>query len=134
MWVTTSRMVWLASRGTSKVWNAPSLPPRQTETFSTSGALVEPCQDELAMSERFGRGQPAVGRAEHAVEQFVAGLVRGELFSQQAGDVDVDVLRHRAHGARIGAQLDHRQDRVADHVALAGREEVHRVAGGGAEP
>ena len=33
-----------------------------------------------------------------------------------------------AHGARVGADLDHRQDRVADHVALPGREEVHRVA------
>src|SRR5688572_29441278 len=33
MWVTTSRMVWLASRGTSKTWKAPSLPPRQTETL-----------------------------------------------------------------------------------------------------
>ena len=47
---------------------------------------------------------------------------------QQARDVHVDVLRHGAHGARVGAQLDHRQDRVADDVALPGREEMHRVA------
>ena len=41
------------------------------------------------------------------------------LLAQQAGDVDVDVLAHGAHRARVGAQLDHRQDRVADDVALA---------------
>src|SRR5688572_30425060 len=40
MWVTTSRMVWLASRGTSKAWKAPSLPPRQTETFSETFRVV----------------------------------------------------------------------------------------------
>ena len=52
-----------------------------------------------------------------------------DLALQQARGVDVDVLAHQPHGARVGADLDHRQDRVADHVALTGREEVHRVAG-----
>jgi hypothetical protein len=76
---------------------------------------------------------PPVGRAQHHVEQRVARLVRGHLLAQQARDVDVDVLAHGAQGARVRAELDHRQDRVADDVALPGREEVHRVPGGGAQ-
>src|SRR3546814_4024186 len=38
---------------------------------------------------------------------------------------------HGAHRAWVGAELDHRLDRVADDVALAGREQVHGEAGGG---
>ena len=34
MYVTTSSTVWLAWRGTSNDWNAPSVPPRQTRTVN----------------------------------------------------------------------------------------------------
>src|SRR5712691_7880171 len=86
---------------------------------SSSGALVEPRQHELAVAERLGGGEPPARRAEHALEELVAGLVGRHLAAQQARHVDVDVLAHRAHRTRIGAQLDHREDRVADDVALA---------------
>ncbi len=80
------------------------------------------------MAERLGRGEPAVGGAEHHLEQLVAGLIHVDLAPRDAGDVDIDVLGHQAHGARIGADLDDRQDRIADDVALPGREEMHGVA------
>src|SRR5512134_1266436 len=121
MWVTTSSTVWLSRRGTSYSRKAPCAPPRQTRTRSDvtagardacSGTLVEPGEHELAMPERFRRGEPAVGGAEHALEELVAGLVGGQFLAQQPRDVHVDVLAHRAHCARIGAQLDHGKDRV----------------------
>src|SRR4029078_8723451 len=98
-----------------------------------SGALVQPRQHELAVPERFRGSQPAVRGAEHALEQLVAGLVRRELPPQQSLHIELDVLGHRAHGARIRAQLDHRKDRVTDHVALPGREKMHCVARRGAQ-
>ena len=48
---------------------------------------------------------------------------------QQARAIVVDVFRHRAHGARVGAQFDHGDDGVADHIALTGGEQMHGVAG-----
>src|SRR5690606_6090358 len=97
--------------GTSNDWKAPSAPPRQTLTSrtsrsksgGTSGAFVEPRQDELPVPERLGRGQPPVGGAEHALEELVARLVGRELLPEEAGDVDVDVLGHGAHRARVRA-------------------------------
>ena len=73
------------------------------------------------MAEGLGGGEAAVGRAQHALDQLLAGLVDGHFSAEQAGDVDVDVLAHGPHGSRIGGDLDHRQDGIADHVALSGR-------------
>ena len=84
------------------------------------------------MSERLGRGEAAFGGAEHAFQQFVASLIEVDLAAQNARDIDIDVLAHGAHRARIGRQFDHRQDRVADDVSLARGEEVNHKAGGGA--
>ena len=39
--------------------------------------------------------------------------------------VHVDVFGHGLDGERIAGELDHRDDRVADDIALAGREVVH---------
>ena len=41
------------------------------------------------------------------------------------------MLGHQAHGTRVTGDLDDRHDRVADDVALAGREDVHHIARGG---
>src|SRR5688500_2499934 len=61
MWVTTSRMVWLASRGTSKGWNAPSLPPRQTETFRVVAKVSGyPLVVQVLGMVRFGEEIPAL--------------------------------------------------------------------------
>src|SRR5437763_43176 len=89
-------------------------------TVAKTIGLVEARQHELTMTQRLGGGEAAVGGAEHALEELVARLVHVELLARDARDVHVDVLRHGAYGARIGAKLDHRQDRVADDVALAG--------------
>ena len=43
------------------------------------------------------------------------------------------MLVHGAHSARVGGELDHRQDGVADDVALPRGEEVGHKAGGGAK-
>src|SRR5258708_34809244 len=129
MCVTTSSTVWLPSRGTSNSWKRPSAPPLHTRTRSAeggrSGALVKARQHELAVSQRLGGGEAAVGGAEHALEQLVARLVGTHFLAQQSRDGDVDVLAHGAHRARVGAQLDHRQDRVAGPAALPRRGEVH---------
>src|SRR2546422_907482 len=71
-----------------------------------SRALIKPRQHELAVPECFGRGEPAIGGAEHHVEQLIARVAHRELPLQEPGRVDIDVLAHRAHGARIGANLD----------------------------
>src|SRR6185503_8654314 len=61
MWVTTSSTVWLASRGTSKLWNAPSAPPRQTETFSwVATASGYPLVVKILRMVRFGKEIPAL--------------------------------------------------------------------------
>src|SRR6478672_6124527 len=73
-----------------------------SENRKTLSALIQPRQHELAMAQRLGGGEASVGGAEQALEQLVAGLVGRQLFSQQAGDVDVDMLGHRPHGARVG--------------------------------
>jgi hypothetical protein len=39
--------------------------------------------NELAVAQRLGRRQPAVGGAQHALEQLVAGLVERDLALQQ---------------------------------------------------
>src|SRR3990167_4529872 len=99
MCVTTSSTVWLACRGTSNPWKAPTAPPRQTRTLSeftparrvtkASSAFVEPGQHELAMAERLGRGEPSVGRTEHASEQLVPRLARRHLAPQQARHIEM---------------------------------------------
>src|SRR6187431_1500329 len=61
MWVTTSSTVWLASRGTSKLWKAPSAPPRQTETFrGVATASGYPLVVQILRMVRFGKEIPAL--------------------------------------------------------------------------
>src|SRR5215470_386242 len=112
------------SRGTRRGFRGPRVALR---------AFVQTRQHELPMAERFGGGPASVRRREHALEQLVAGLIHVDLAAQQPRDVDVHVLGHRAHRLRVRAQLDHREDRVADHVALAGRKEVDDEPGRGAQ-
>src|SRR6266704_5358480 len=115
---------FLAAKATAKCPMNTSPPPHR----ANSGAFVQASEDELAMSERFCGGEPAVRGTEHHFEEFVARLVHVYLLARDAGHVDVDVLGHEAHGARIGADLDDGQDGIADDVALAGGEEMHRIA------
>src|SRR6266853_2086865 len=93
-----------------------------------SGAFVQAREDELAMSERFRGGEPAVRGTQHHLEELVTRLVHVDLLARYTGHVDVDVFGHEAHRARVGADLDDGQDGIADDVALAGGEEMHRVA------
>src|SRR6185295_19094656 len=65
-------------------------------------ALVEASQHKFAVAERLGGGEPAFDGAEHHVEKLVARVAHRELPLQQAARVDVDVLAHRAHRARVG--------------------------------
>src|SRR5262249_23404036 len=102
-------------------------------TDRNSRAAIKLRQHEVAVAERLGGGEAAVGGAQDHVDQGVAGLFKRHLAAQDAGHVEVDVLRHGAHRARIAGDLDHRQDRVADDVALASGEGVHHVAGGAHE-
>jgi len=75
------------------------------------------------MAQRLGRREPAIGSAQHHVEELIAGFVHGDFALQQPGRVDVDVLAQGPHRARIGADIDNRQDRIADDIALSGREQ-----------
>src|SRR3954468_13155603 len=117
--VTTSSTVWLASRGTAKLWYAPPSDaegpvPRQTLTVSVcvtaaalSGALIELGQHELAMAERLGAGEAAVAGADRDIDERVARLIQRHLAAEDAGHVEVDVLLHLARGLRVGRELDH---------------------------
>src|SRR5881227_3791151 len=66
-------------------------------------AFIKARQHEFAMPQRFRGGETSVRRAEHHVEQLVARLVHRDLALQESRRVDIDVLAHRAHGARICA-------------------------------
>src|ERR1039458_3324681 len=80
------------------------------------------------MAQHFGIREAAVGGGEHALEHAVAGLVHVDFPAKDAAHVHVDMLLHSANGARVAADLDDRQDGIADDVALAGGEEVHDEA------
>src|SRR5256884_774377 len=128
---TTSRNAAATTRVPSDALGATFLAAKATAKCpmnTYSGAFVQAREDELAMAERFCGGEPAVRGAQHHLEELVARLVHVDLTARDAGHVDVDVLRHEAHGARIGAELDHGQDRIADHGPLPRPEEMHHVA------
>ena len=112
----------------------PALPPEPASasawlTQRASRAPIKLRHHELAVAERLRRGEPAVGGAHDHVDQRVAGLSRSS--SRGAG-----CRRRRRRCARpwcacvfgLPRDLDHRHDRIADHVALAGREGVHHIA------
>jgi hypothetical protein len=81
------------------------------------------------VTESFGSGCAAVGGAHDHLDERVAGLVDGHFAGQHAGHVNIDVLAHGPERARVARDLDHRHDRIADHVALTGGEGVdHRTA------
>src|SRR5690348_17878845 len=57
----------------------------------TSGAAIEFGQNKLAMTEGFRRGEPAVRRAEHHVDQCVAGRRDRQVAAQDARHVEINV-------------------------------------------
>ena len=83
------------------------------------------------MAERLGRGEAAIAGAAGDLDQGIPRLVEGHLAAQDAGDVEVDVLAHGPRGARVGRELDHGNDGVADDVALARGKQVDHEAGSG---
>ncbi len=84
------------------------------------------------MSERLGCGEAVIGDAERAVQQLVASLINVDFAAQYARDIDIDVLAHGAHGARIGPQFDYRQNRQAVFLPLSpqARQEHRQGAAG----
>src|SRR5256884_3112004 len=110
----------LAAKATAKCPMNRSSSERSFLQVADSGAFVQAREDELAMAERFRSGEPAVRGAQHHLEELVARLVHVDLTAGDAGNVDVDMFGHQAHRSRIGADLDDREDGIADDVALAG--------------
>src|ERR1700724_1800377 len=104
--------------------------PKGTAAKEASGTFVEARHHEFAVAERFRGGEASVDGAEHHVDELVARLVHRDFALQESRGIDVDVLAHRAHRARIGGDLDHRQYRIAEDIALAGRKEVATEARG----
>src|SRR5262245_2642902 len=86
-------------RDPSKPW-APdiSLTRNSGMTLRTS---IELGERELAVAERFGGREAAVGGTDDHVDQRVAGRVERLVAAQDASNVDVDVLGHGAQGLRI---------------------------------
>src|SRR5882762_2822167 len=116
---TTSRNAAAMTRVPSDALGATFLAAKATAKCpmnTYSGAFVQAREDELAVSQRLRGGEPAVRRSEHHLDELVARLVHVDLLARDSGHVDVDMLGHQAHRARIGAQLDHGQDRIADHI------------------
>ena len=81
-------------RGTSGAApsRSPGTRPRVVRR-TASRAAVELRHHELAVAERLGRGEAAVGGAHDHLDQRVAGLRDGHVAAQDAGHVEVDVLR-----------------------------------------
>ena len=81
------------------------------------------------MSESFRRRQAAVRCADNHVDESISGLVEGHLSLQDSGHIQIDVILHADNSFWIATELDDRLDRIADHVALPGREQVNDRAG-----
>jgi len=86
---------------------------------AASGALVEPREHELPVAECLG-GVNLPLACETSFRAACRPPGPCSIPAGDAGDVDVDVLAHRAHGAWVRAQFDDGKDRVADDVALPG--------------
>ena len=83
---------------------------RSSSRGGFSGALVEARQYEFAVPERLGGGEPAVRRAEHHVDQLVAGLLQREITMDQAGDKLIEMMFRTANGRLTAAEaLGHRE-------------------------
>ena len=76
------------------------------------------------MSQGLCRCVTAIRSATDHVDQFVARFVNGHLTTQNARNIHVHVFAHGADGAWVRGDLDNRDNRVADHVALPGWEGV----------
>src|SRR6202162_1728053 len=98
--------------------------PQGAEAKNASSTCVEARHHEFAVAERFRGGEASVDGAEHHVDELVAFLVHSTLPLQESRGIDVDVLAHRAHRTRVGGDLDHRQYRIADDIALTGWKEM----------
>src|SRR5918995_969242 len=85
---------------------------------------VQAGQDELPVAEHLGGGPPPGRRPHDDLLGQVGGLVQRHVLGDDAGHVQVDVFRHRRGRARVSGELENRDDRVADDVALPGREQV----------
>jgi len=94
-------------------------------------AFVQAGHDKFSVTQHFSRGIATIAGAEQHFKQLVASGVKVHFTAQDARNVHVDVFAHGADGAGVGRQLDHRQDGVADDVALTSGEEVGHKAGGG---
>src|SRR3984885_12486296 len=92
-------------------------------------AAIELGHHELAMSQSLRRGESPVRCADDHVQECVARFINGHFALQDFRDIEVDMLRHRCDRLGISTKLNHRFDRIADHIALAGREEVYDRTG-----
>ena len=121
-----SRLPGLRRRGRGR---APRLAGRWIRGRPRSGALVQARQHELAMAERLGGGEPAVGGARTCSRAACRRPGPALISRCSRPDTSTSMCSLIVRTVRgLRAELDHRQDRVADHVALAGREEVDREA------
>src|SRR3989442_15970800 len=87
---------FLAAKATAKCPMNTSPPPHR----ANSGAFVQSREDELAMSERFRGGEPAVRGTEHHLEEPVARLVHVDLTAGYCGYRGGRVFREEGHPAR----------------------------------
>ena len=76
------------------------------------------------MAESLSAGKPPIAGTHRDVDQPVTRFVEVHFATQDARNVEIDMLAHLARRPRVSGQFDNRLDRIADNVALPCREEV----------
>src|SRR5690606_23487035 len=81
--------------------------------------------DEFTMTECLGSRQPAAAGPNHLGDDCCASFIECDGALKNARDVDIDVRRHGPGRLWVPGYLDHRQDWIADYIALPGREKMY---------
>ena len=87
-------------------------------------------QDELLVPQFLGFRAPALAEADHHVADLAANLVERGLAFHDPSRIHVHVVGHAPIRLGIGADLDHRRDRRADHRSAPGDEQDGMAAAG----
>ena len=70
------------------------------------------------MSQCFSSRQATITGSDQILQQRITGLILINFLSQQARNVNINMLTHCAHCSWISTQLHHRQDRITNNIAL----------------
>ncbi len=78
---------------------------------------------KFGMSQPFGGGAFSCRDGDRFIEKTSSRFIDSQFAIEHVGDIDIDILRHRAAGSRRTADLDHRHERASHRGSTAGGEQ-----------